>query len=267
MKFIGKDMSGSHLNESNYTFATCVETLISNTLFNNLVKTMKESLGKNGNGYRLVITGTIGSGKSTVCQLISNIFSANGYNINAYPEFVNVQPEKAIEMLKRKLEKDASTYEFQNYILDTWEMLFEEHKNKSGISIFERCIDDSVLCFCKYDVMNGKMNNEEYERLRERALELDSKYQMFGFFPENFNIFSFERVECSKLELALVNIITTVINDINHGIMNRMIGLYVSGETSKERIHKRLRDGESAYSDDDIENYVKMYNDLYMSLL
>ena len=267
MKFIGKEMSGTHLNESNYSFATGVETLISKTFFENLVKSMKDSLVKNVNGYRLVITGTIGSGKSTVCQIVSDIFRANGYNINAYPEFVNVQPEKAIEMLKKKLQKDASTYEFQNYVLDTWEMLFEEHKNKNGINIFERCIDDSVLCFCKYDVMNGKMNNEEYEKLKQRALELDNKYQMFGFFPENFNVFSFERVNCSKLELAIINVMMTVINDINHGVMNRMIGLYVSRETSKERIHKRLRDGESAYNDDDIENYVKMYNDLYLSLL
>ena len=65
----------------------------------------------------------------------------NEYTINAYPEFIQVRGQEALDILKRHLNHEVSTYEFQHFILDCWDDLMENqpltHKTNT-INVFER---------------------------------------------------------------------------------------------------------------------------------
>ena len=62
----------------------------------------------------------------------------------------------------------------------------------------------------------------------------------------------------------LINVILDVIvDDINKGVKNRIIGLDVAFELTKERIIKRNRQGENGYTDEYLNRIINFYSRLY----
>lgn len=107
----------------------------------------------------------------------------NEYTINAYPEFIQVRGQEALDILKRHLNKEVSTYEFQHFILDCWDDLMTNQPltNKTNtINVFERCCDDSVICFSNviYKMDHNRLSKEQLKRLFDDMRDIDYDYHL-----------------------------------------------------------------------------------------
>ena len=91
---------------------------------------------KNFEGYNLIITGSIGMGKSTLLESIHNCLNYNNINHYSFPEFVMMNYSNiniSETLLEMKLKGILSGITTQNYILDIWEYNLKEYelyKNK-----------------------------------------------------------------------------------------------------------------------------------------
>ena len=65
-------------------------------------------------GYSLCITGAIGVGKSTVIDIVKELFK--DYTIQELPEYLGIDIKHGQTMLERKIDGELSNLTFQNYI-------------------------------------------------------------------------------------------------------------------------------------------------------
>lgn len=229
--------------------------------------------------YNLVFVGPVGVGKSTICNMLyhmlDNSFETAPFNVYCYPEFLQINSALSHDMLARRLSSKLSAYEFQAYILRCWEEMMTNqplegpdsttYKCKSlphRINIFERCCDDSVICFSNIHNITSPKNISDYEltRLFETCRELDTKYYIPNYFDG--------KVEMSLVDSCaipdLISQILTIMNiDMMNGVRTRFIGLRTDIDTLVNRIHSRNRGGESAYSYLDIKRFYNHYELLY----
>lgn len=208
--------------------------------------------------YSLVITGTVGSGKSTVCESLMYIFEQCELKVNPYPEFLFINQDLSESILKRKSNNDISTFTFQSYILDAWCKILDDNIKKPGMKLFERCVDDSVLCFCNIANKNKDISEIQLLSLYERLKNINDKYDV----PTYFDSLHFTEIQSSKLNFNLNQIVDIIISDIRNNVNKRIIGLSVSDYDSHIRIQKRSREGEDGYT----ENIVKIFNTHYKKL-
>ena len=218
--------------------------------------------------YKLVITGSIGCGKSTICELLKIVLEKiSNYNIICYPEYINVDNGNALEMLKNRINNKITPFDFQNYILNVWEKTFKlnkSKKNNKSISIFERTPQDSVDCFGYIDRCENKITQQEFDFLTKKCDYLYTKY--------SFPLISSPIIK----KLMIINSYATPINDIinkllfvisrdiKRGIRNRIIYIYSDVFTSYNRIRYRSRRGEEKYSYQTLmkchERYIELFD-------
>lgn len=214
--------------------------------------------------YDLIITGTIGVGKSTLLQFLSEIFKYNNINFCSYPEFITYEyRNKNIgqDLFEMKMKNIISTFTFQNYILDIWDKLLSENKfsESNSINLFERIPYDAVYCFSKKEFENGNLNKDEYEIIIKRYEKLCEKY----------NLYDYDKVLISNLENNNViktacEIIKIVVDDISKGVQSRCICLKVSNDdTYLNRLNIRNRDGEDKYKIDTLTKFKDYYNNKF----
>ena len=129
------------------------------------------------------------------------------------------------------------------------------------ICLFERLPDDSILCFSNIS------NYDEYDLTNFDLLVLDKRMKAI---IERYNIPSyrdekskFKRITSGDLTLLFKVIFDLIVDDVNNGIKNRIIGLDVAFEITKQRIIQRNRPGESGYSDEYLRRIVNFYSRLY----
>lgn len=214
--------------------------------------------------YKLVITGTVGSGKSTICESLCYLFSTINVNINTFPEFISMN-EFGNEMLKQRIDKKFSAVTFQNYILDNWENILKDKVNQ-GFNMFERCVDDSVLCFCNIFNYEHDMSDMELYSTFNRMQNINQKYNMPTYYSNETNSVHFTEICSGNLNYNLMQIIDIISNDVKNNITSRIIGLSVSDFDSIYRIKKRNRDSETNYNIDEIKLYNAHYHKLFKYL-
>lgn len=230
----------------------------------------KELLEKLAN-YSLVITGTIGAGKSTVCESVIYILKSilPELNLLTYPEFLYVNNNHLSgRLLSEKINNGISSNTFQSYVLDNWWHIMNQNNNQKGFRLFERCIDDCVVCFCNMENKKHKISDIQLMSLYEELKLLVSKFDVPSYFeasPTRSNS-HFTKIISSDLNYNLQTIFSIISADLHNGINNRIIGLYIDSETSKSRIIKRSRTGETGYSDEQIAEYTKHYKKLFNML-
>jgi len=225
------------------------------------------------NDYKLVITGTIGAGKSTACESVVHVLKCiipnNELSILTYPEFLYVNNNKlSIKLLTEKINGNISPNTFQSYVLDNWWHIMKQNENQLGFKLFERCIDDCVTCFCNMENKRHKISDLQLMSLYEDLKQLVNKYDVPTYFmatPPRLNS-HFTKIISSDLNYNLQTIFSIISADLHNGIKNRIIGLYVDSETSKDRIIKRSRTGETGYTDDQIAEYTNHYKKLFKML-
>lgn len=213
--------------------------------------------------YNLVITGTVGVGKSTICEVLYNTLSPI-LNVKSYPEFINVKYNNVnvgTQIFEMKVNNVISAFTFQSYILDIWDYLLKQNcYNQSNINcnfnIFERLPEDSVRCFAKLSLENKDMTKYEYDNLIHKHKHLISKYRLPGY-----NAFKAVNVENDRLYATCHKIIKRIIDDYDSKIKNRVIYLTVTDEKIyKQRILNRSRTGEDSYNRRILNQFKSFYS-------
>lgn len=212
---------------------------------------------------KVIITGGVAVGKSSICSAIYNYLNDKNINWIYIPEYIDVK-EDGLEMLNKYLKKEITVYEFQKYVINYYdEYLSNLTLNGNELLIFERGIDDAITCFSNLDYSNGGLTTEEFCSLYELVKAYDKKYNLPSYFIDDGKIFIPVKTENSKRD---GNIIGSIIdNRFNNNIV---IGLYNSDNTCYERMLIRNRPGEKeAYSKEVISNFNYTYSKLYQILM
>lgn len=220
--------------------------------------------------YSLVITGTVGSGKSTICESLVYLFNLilKSFPVITYPEFLFVSDNRlSMSLLGGKFNGNISSNTFQSFILDEWITLLNRNKNKRGFKIFERCVDDTAICFCNMENKNNRLSDLQLLSLYERVKDINNKYHVPSYCDPLNDECKFTKVISGELNDTIVEILHIIHNDLKNNVKQRIIGLSVSFDISKFRIRQRSRTGESGYTDEQIRNYIHHYETLYDMLL
>lgn len=233
---------------------------ISDTTKSYFEKNVIDNIVKSSVDYNLVITGTVGSGKTTMLESISALFEKFSKPTINFPEYLHtMNGELSGELLKKKLESDISSLTFQSYILDMWEKTLYHNYKEEGIKLYERCVDDSVICFCNLDHYNERLTLMEFISLFDKMKKTIENYPNI---PSYFHDTNFIKIKSKSLNENLMEIIDIISSDIASGIKHRIVGIEVTDNQSFERIKDRNRDGENSY---DIQS-IMLFNDHYNKL-
>lgn len=263
------------LFKQNVSHVDFIKSRLSESFMPNIVyhtKSIFERIPDRTN-YNLVFIGPVGVGKSTLCTLLYHLldrsFNESNIDVYCYPEFLQIEPAIGHDVLKQHLEGHLTSFQLQKYILTCWDKMmsaqpipFEAESKR--INIFERCCDDSVICFA--NVWNQRdptqLSDSELFTLFQMARELDVKYQIPNYFvkPERVH---FTILHTATLDILIHNLLSIMDSDIKNGITTRFIGLYANINTLTERITNRGRPGESSYKPADISAFHAHYSKLY----
>lgn len=239
-----------------------VEELIDSDTYSQCVEMLKSCL--NDKRYDIVITGTVGSGKSTVCDILLHmIVLIDTIRVNTFPEFVSFDGEFSERMLDGKIRGSISQLTFQSYILDAWEQMLKRTDTSNAFNIYERCADDSVACFCNIANKDHSLTDNELIVLYERLVSMNNRYSTVSFFDPNTHFTEITEQDLSSIVLLIVK---TICSDIANGVSKRIIGLAVSSEVSAHRIASRGRSSESGYPQAIITLYQRHYQKLFKYL-
>lgn len=240
-------------SDISYDLINEVYSNVDKDLLNEFVNVIKQ------NGHTdLVITGNIGVGKSTICQLLTTLIELTDKTceINTYPEYIRLKIDGDLGemMLKLRSEKQISVETFQHFILDFWYMILsvKDHRTKH-LSIYERLPEDSVYCFAQRSYQNGEINEDGWMRLQNR----------YGEIRNDFNIF--EKSDCSVYRVSNETNLYQTLNNIMKLIIDHIkdkklyIILEVKPTIYQQRIKIRNRDSEQSLSTAILEQYGSFY--------
>lgn len=215
--------------------------------------------------YKLVVTGPISAGKSTVLEILYRLLSDHQVNTKPILEYINYDKEIGNVLLKRFINGETSNSTFQNYVLDNYVAQLSEVKTSPNVYLFERPIDDAPMCFANIAHYEGRnLTDFDLLALMEKAKRIDAEFDVPSCLIDNNT--KFIRVNGNSLEDILITIIEQIRDDLENGINKRIIGLNTSLNVSKLRIKKRNRDGESVYSDEYLLRIIKYYEKVYSKL-
>lgn len=220
----------------------------------------------NSKKYDLIITGTIGVGKSTILQFLSEIFKYNNIDYISYPEFITYEyegQEIGQKIFEMKMKNIISTFTFQNYILDIWnrQLIENDFKNSNKINLFERIPYDAVYCFSKKEYENGNLSK----------LEFDTIIQRYEKMSNEFNLYNYDDIKCIKVEnnnsiKSICEIIKIITDDLKSEVKSRCICLKISEDDEYyNRLNIRNREGEDKYKMQTLENFRNYYDETFKS--
>ena len=249
--------------ETVWRFSDNSDETIKKHLDDSLFNRMKEFDSSKAKNYKLVMTGTVGSGKSTICECLACLFNSVGIWTNNFPEFLFVNDDISGLLLTKKINGRISNTTFQNFVLDNWESILKQNMSKPGLCLFERCVDDCVICFSNIDNANKSISDLELYTMYRRLQKIDADYDVPSYFDSKVH---FTKIQSGNLVFNLHQILDIIKSDLKHGIYKRVIGLSVSDFDSKQRIKQRGRDGEDNYDDALIKKYNNHYKKLFETL-
>jgi len=207
--------------------------------------------------YNLIITGTIGVGKSTILQLISDILEYYDIKINKYPEYITYNKTGQL-LFEMKMNNKISTFTFQNYILDIWDTLLTENnfKHSKNINIFERIPYDAVYCFSDKEYLKGNLTKDEYKMIITHYNDILQKHNMFEYSDQ----IKFSKIVNDNINQTISDILNIIISDIENNITHRCIYLTVNNEDEYyKRLGIRDRNGEDKYTCQILNDYQRYY--------
>lgn len=210
--------------------------------------------------YKLSITGAIASGKSTVLQMLYNLFDKYEFETETIPEYIGLDPTLGHELLKRRISGELTNTTFQNYIMDTYDNKMKKI-NPHQICFIERLPDDSILCFSN---ISNYFNQKDLTDLELYVLYVKTKALVAKYgIPSYINCTNFSSIVSNNVADMLMLIIDSIRDDVNNGIQKRIIGLSVSLEVSLQRLKRRSREGEEKYDKGYLNTIINFYENLY----
>lgn len=257
------------------------------------------NIPKDFKGYNLIITGSIGMGKSTLLESIHNCLNYNNINHYSFPEFVmtnysNINISETL--LEMKLKGILSGITTQNYILDIWEYnlnKYEMYKNKisrNNIVLWDRTPEDvgiftkALINYEKYKnikLNNHAINSDEnefntqcYNNIIERSDKIMEKYNIKKYSIENNNKPCYVSMIRGNIDLMLLSVLNIIKDDIEKNLTNnRIIHLKTDRLDQHKNIQNRNRGGEDNYYDkplidsDNEYTLIDFINDEYDNLI
>ena len=257
------------------------------------------NIPKDFKGYNLIITGSIGMGKSTLLESIHNCLNYNNINHYSFPEFVmtnysNINISETL--LEMKLKGILSGITTQNFILDIWEYnlnKYEMYKNKvsrNNIVLWDRTPEDvgiftkALINYEKYKnikLNNHTINSDEneftnlcYNNIIERSNKIMKKYNIKKYSLEDNNKPCYISMIRSNIDLMLLSVLNIIKDDIEKGLCNnRIIHLKTDRLDQHKNIQNRNRGGENNYYDkplinnDDEYTLIDFINEEYNNLI
>lgn len=257
------------------------------------------NIPKDFKGYNLIITGSIGMGKSTLLESIHNCLNYNNINHYSFPEFVmtnysNINISETL--LEMKLKGILSGITTQNYILDIWEYnlkKYEMYKNKisrNNIVLWDRTPEDvgiftkALINYEKYKnikLNNHAINSDEnefntqcYNNIIERSDKIMEKYNIKKYSLEDNNKPCYVSMIRGNIELMLISVLNIIKDDIEKNLTNnRIIHLKTDRLDQHKNIQNRNRGGENNYYDkplidsDNEYTLIDFINDEYDNLI
>ena len=210
---------------------------------------------------KIVVTGPVGVGKSTFINNLASCFDIHGVKYRVIPEYITGDPNGQ-SMLTQYFNKEITPYEFQAYIIDYYNLYLANliDIDPDTILLFERCVDDSVLCFGNLLYKKHEISLIDYYHLYMNSLMTDSKFNIPSYFNRregdySFMVFkTFDGVDYSKIIYEILEVATNG---------NLIFGLYNDDKVCYDRVVERDREGESAYSLQSIIEFNQRYNDIY----
>ena len=257
------------------------------------------NIPKDFKGYNLIITGSIGMGKSTLLESIHNCLNYNNINHYSFPEFVmtnysNINISETL--LEMKLKGILSGITTQNYILDIWEYnlnKYEVYKNKvsrNNIVLWDRTPEDvgiftkALINYEKYKnikLNNHALNSDEnefntqcYNNIIDRSDKIMEKYNIKKYSLEDNNKPCYVSMIRSNIDLMLLSVLNIIKDDIEKNLCNnRIIHLKTDRLDQHKNIQNRNRGGEDNYYDkplidsDNEYTLIDFINDEYDNLI
>lgn len=224
--------------------------------------------------YNLVLIGPVGVGKSTICTLLYYLLDKawETYNTDVfcYPEFLQINTKEGNEILKEHLNGTITSYEFQKYILHCWTILMNNQpiapvmEPCRRFNVFERCCDDSVICFSNlwHKQHPESMSEDELQLLFKLSQVINGQYNLPTYFnPDGVSINKVANVHITTVLLEILSIIKYDFE--NSSTRTSFVMLDTDVETLKHRIHVRSRPGEHAYSEETITAFHRHYQLLF----
>ena len=238
------------------------------------------NIPKDFKGYNLIITGSIGMGKSTLLESIHNCLNYNNINHYSFPEFVmtnysNINISETL--LEMKLKGILSGITTQNFILDIWEYnlnKYEMYKNKvsrNNIVLWDRTPEDvgiftkALINYEKYKnikLNNHAINSDEnefttqcYNNIIERSNKIMEKYNIKKYSLEDNDKPCYISMIRSNIDLMLLSVLNIIKDDIEKDLCNnRIIHLKTDRLDQHKNIQNRNRGGEDNYYDKPLIN-------------
>lgn len=238
------------------------------------------NIPKDFKGYNLIITGSIGMGKSTLLESIHNCLNYNNINHYSFPEFVmtnysNINISETL--LEMKLKGILSGITTQNFILDIWEYnlnKYEMYKNKvskNNIVLWDRTPEDvgiftkALINYEKYKnikLNNHTINSDEnefndlcYNNIIDRSNKIMERYNIKKYSLEDNDKPCYITMIRSNIELMLISVLNIIKDDIEKGLCNnRIIHLKTDRLDQHKNIQNRNRGGEDNYYDKPLIN-------------
>ena len=257
------------------------------------------NIPKDFKGYNLIITGSIGMGKSTLLESIHNCLNYNNINHYSFPEFVmtnysNINISETL--LEMKLKGILSGITTQNYILDIWEYnlkKYEMYKNKisrNNIVLWDRTPEDvgiftkALINYEKYKnikLNNHTINSDEnefntqcYNNIIDRSDKIMEKYNIKKYSIEDNNKPCYVSMIRGNIDLMLISVLNIIKDDIEKNLTNnRIIHLKTDRLDQHKNIQNRNRGGEDNYYDkplidsDNEYTLIDFINDEYDNLI
>lgn len=214
--------------------------------------------------YNIIITGSVGVGKSTVSQILYEILKDVFDNIQIYPEYIkhefNNVPLGNL-MLDARINNVISAETFQHFVLDIWDNQLKQKQFKKGnsINILERLPEDAVSCFTKEAYDDGEISELAWNNINQKLININEKYNV----PKNSDC-EFKLVDNNnELSTTIQTIINTIIDDVKNGIKNRVFGLIINKDEYRKRIVRRGRQSEINNDTSIYDRYNDYYSNLY----
>lgn len=217
----------------------------------------------NGKSARkIIITGGVAVGKTSVMTAVKKYLNEKAIKFLEVPEYIDGK-EDGLEMLNKYLSKTIPSFEFQSYIMNYYDWYFTNKvTNEDNLLLFERTLDDSVICFSNLDNHKHELSDEEFMNIYKQAISINTKYNIPSYIS-NDN-FEFIPIKTTNSDLAgkMIAAIIEVRPDANI-----VFGLHNDDDVCYERMLLRNRPGETeVYTPQYIASFNKIYRNIYSKL-
>lgn len=209
---------------------------------------------------KIIITGGVAVGKSTVIDQLLNKFRSLSIPYLYIPEYIDGDP-KGEKILEEHLNGLITAFDFQLYTVNYYnKYLSSLNVHEDMILIFERTPEDSILCFAKKNLDNGKLTSDEYNMLRTHTQYIMNTYNIPSYGSQtNIPFVVLQQHDVYKTVCLIQNMIEQTKTDI-------IFGLQVSPQICYRRMKDRNRPGEAESYDENIINaFNKYYDEIYQT--